>query len=351
LAEKGVLTDAPESAVYRLQEIFTDLQLQIEMFEVERAYQEKLELLNSLKLVGSDDIKSVKEHLDALSEQVNHYTTQVQRYNNESARYTAELKRLQQFNATCERIRRIIRDKTALARTKRESIRRITYNQLVRDIQSELAVCEQRIGVAAQQKTIVSSLEKQVATYAANESVLAIVVKELSPTEGIIAEGMIGFMNGFIEQMNSIIRAVWSYKLEIQSCRMIDGETVDLDYKFPMRVQNAASGLVSDVSKGSSGMLEIINLAFKIAAMRCLGLENAPLILDELGAAMDVQHKYETVQIIKALVEQRTFPQVFFISHDFAQYGGLANCQIALLNGINVVAPTGAQVNKHVTMA
>ena len=67
--------------------------------------------------------------------------------------------------------------------------------------------------------------------------------------------------------MNAFIGKVWTYPLVIQSCSVVEGENIDLDYKFPMLI-NEGESPISDISKGSRGMKEIINLAFRLTAMQ-----------------------------------------------------------------------------------
>jgi ABC-type hemin transport system ATPase subunit len=85
--------------------------------------------------------------------------------------------------------------------------------------------------------------------------------------------------------------------------------------------------------------------------MQYLGLADHPLFLDEFGRTFDPAHKHASIGIIKTLIDQNVFPQVFMISHDYYQYGGLANSQIIVLNDLNVAPPAGAIVNQHVTMS
>lgn len=346
LEDAGVKAD-PRVAVAWLQRISNELQTRSEVEYIDKIYVEKNALLKSMRLVGSDDLQTLTTRMNELSEQVSKSTADLKFHTEQQDIAKTELARLKQFNASRRQLSELLRRKMDLVKEAREQTRRQIVNDLIRSLQSELAKREQQIGSAAQQKAIVDNLAKQVDALTTREQALSTVVRELSPTEGLIAEGLMGFMNGFVEQMNAIIRSVWSYPLVIQTCEFSDSATIDLDYKFPMKVPGN-NDPVSDVSKGSAGMIEIIDLAYKITAMRCLNMTNAPLILDELGAAMDPQHKAETVHIIRALVDQRIFPQVFFISHDFAQYGALEGCEITLLNNLNVTAPPGSSVNKHV---
>ncbi|HEV7237293.1 MAG TPA: hypothetical protein VGN15_13990, partial [Ktedonobacteraceae bacterium] len=260
-----------------------------------------------------------------------------------------EQAQLKQYLEMRQRIQSVVQKKRHLNKAGLETIRREAVNQLIRDLQSRLAQIEQRIGTAGQQAHIVQQHQQAIAKSEQQEKAWIALIKELSPTEGLIAEGQLGFIRNFVDQMNSLIASIWTYPLEIQSCELIEGETIDLDYRFPFTVGNEDEP-IADVALGSSGMLEIFDLAFQMTALQHLRMQDGPLYLDELGKTMDAAHKAEVANVVKTITEQGTFSQVFMISHDFFQYGALSNAEICLLNSLNVMAPKGEVVNQHVEM-
>jgi len=124
-------------------------------------------------------------------------------------------------------------------------------------------------------------------------------------------------------------------------------ESLDLDYKFPVK-KYTDDDITPDVSKCSRGMKEIINLAFKITGMKYLDLLDTPLYLDEFGSAMDNGHRNEVISLIKAFNEQKTFSQMFIVSHDVTQYSSLPNAQVCVICDINIITPDS--YNEHVKM-
>lgn len=342
------IKEDPKSCFKWLNKISDDLEHKTNIEALKQLFNDRATLLRSMQSVGSESLQTLLLRLYELDTQVNHITSQIKQQDNELNIYQKELNTLKQYESLRAEISSLIKNKMNLAKEARENLRRHSVNQLIKNLQSHLATVEQKIGSAAHQKAVIDNITKQINSLVKQEECYDLLIKELSPTEGLIAEGLFSFIDGFISQVNAIIKTVWSYKLEIDACAVSDGESIDLDYKFPMRI-NGSSEDIPDISKGSEGMIQIVDLAYKVTAMRRLGLSDMPLVLDELGSAMDVQHKAETVNVIRALVEQKVFPQVFFISHDFVQYGALSNCEILLLNDINVVAPKADNVNKHVT--
>jgi ABC-type hemin transport system ATPase subunit len=112
---------------------------------------------------------------------------------------------------------------------------------------------------------------------------------------------------------------------------------------------NEGESPISDVSKGSRGMKEIINLAFRLTAMQYLNLQDSALYLDEAGAAFDLEHRKTFLYALKGMIEQKTFSQIFLVSHDFMQYGAMTQSEYCVLNNTNVMVPE--KYNQHVKMS
>lgn len=350
LNEKKVITDNPQSGIIELSLIEKDLLDQITQEDMLIKFNEKAQLLVSLKDVGGADLNTLiatnEEINDLLSEETSSLKTSTQLH-----KTAVETKaRIYQISLASKKITELIQKKRQVNKDEIETIRRIELNNAIRQIQSALATREHVLNNLALQKGIVENVTQQIFDLEKEEEALSILVKQLSPTEGLIAEGLLGFIRNFIAQMNSFIKKIWAYPLVIQSCDVLEDTSVDLDYKFPMMVQSS-DNIVSDVSKGSEGMKEIVNLAHRLIAMRYLGLQDSPLMLDEWGATLDTAHRGQATNMIKSLIEQQTFSQLFMISHYEASYGALSNAQVCVLNGMNITVPKlKTPVNSHVVM-
>jgi len=114
---------------------------------------------------------------------------------------------------------------------------------------------------------------------------------------------------------------------------VVDDDT-DLNYKFKILTDNT---IVDDISKGSSGMREIIDLAYKIVFMKYLGLEDTPLVLDEFSKSFDDVHRTKAYDVIDKIISNSSnFSQVFIISHFNSVYGRFTNVDIVVMNPDNV---------------
>jgi hypothetical protein len=166
-----------------------------------------------------------------------------------------------------------------------------------------------------------------------NLEALAVLVDELSPTEGLIAEQINAFMTSFVGSINQIISKIWTYDLQVLPCSLADGE---LDYLFPLSV-NLHDLTVPDVSKGSSSQVDIVNFAFKIVVMLFLDMRDYPLYLDELAPSLDEQHRLNIIMFVKEFLEMRNASQLFMISHYAAMHGAFSQTDICVMDSTNVI--------------
>ena len=152
----------------------------------------------------------------------------------------------------------------------------------------------------------------------------------LSPTKGIIGESITNTINMVLERMNFIINKIWSYEINILPCDINDS---DLTFRFPVSINDAK--IIPDINKGSSSIKEIIDVAFKITAMEFLDMLDYPLILDEFGKAFDEKHRIKSYDYIINL-SNKSFSQIFMISHFESMYGRFNNTDIVILNKDNL---------------
>lgn len=153
-----------------------------------------------------------------------------------------------------------------------------------------------------------------------------ILIDMLSPNKGIIGRSVTKSINEIIEKMNDVINQVWSYEIKIEPCDINDS---DLTFRFPVKINGVKS--IKDVSKGSSGIKDIIDLAFKIVAMEYLDLLEYPLILDEFGNTMDPEHRVKAYDYIESL-SKTYFSQIYIVSHFETMYNRFIDVDVNILN-------------------
>jgi DNA repair exonuclease SbcCD ATPase subunit len=136
--------------------------------------------------------------------------------------------------------------------------------------------------------------------------------------------------------------------MEVQDCSVSTDAGAELDYRFPVLIKTP-DNVTPDVGDCSTGQREIIDLAFKIAAMVQLGLVEYPLSLDEPTSAMDVEHCTMFGSLMKYLLENYPFSQIWLISHDYVHYGSFGSIEACVLCPDNIVVP--GKYNEHVEIS
>jgi len=226
-----------------------------------------------------------------------------------------------------------------------ELLRRDALNTCIHEVQLELSKREKQLSEVHVQRALVGSIKKELDDLEEKQEVLKVMTRRLSPLDGLIAKGLINFINSFVSQMNSFVRKVWTWPLEIVPITLETESDVELDFKFVVNIKDTYP--IPDISKTSVGMREIIDLAFRLVAMKCLDLLDFPLVLDEFARTMDAAHRKSAFNVITSLIANSSFPQVYIVSHYYDTYGGLKNADVCVLCPQNIEIPTNTMFNKN----
>lgn len=349
ITERNYVAQSPRMVLTAVDAYRHDLEYSLQAQQVAEEQRELEKLIASSEAIGDANLAESKEKLDEITVQIESLTSELQQLQRSHTEYKTYQRQLGEALALGEQIRTLKVNLTKANQEMVEMLRRETLNHCIRQLQSSLARKEESLSAIALQRGIVTDLEHQIDDLVVQEEAAKHLVKQLSPTDGLIAEGLLGFIRNFTGQMNSIIKKIWTYPLFIKDCGVSHEGGAELDYKFPLWVQHKGNE-VTDISKGSSGMQEIINLAFKLVAMRYLGLAESPLILDEFGRTFDPAHRTAATEVIKSLMLQHPFTQLYLVSHYEASYGALTNAEICVICATNIAIPSTTQYNNHVTI-
>lgn len=214
-------------------------------------------------------------------------------------------------------------------------------------LQTQLARKEDALSAILNQQALVDDISYQIEETQLQERVAKAAHQALSPTNGAIAEGLRKFNNIFVNRMNKVIGSIWSYPLEIKPCEMDDG-SVEMDYKFPF-VKKHEHRVHKDVDEGSKSMIAIFNFAFRMCALRQLGLGHLPLFLDEFEASFDAAHRESAIYFVKKLLDENRYGQIYMVSHYESNHGALSSlAQTCLLDDKNVMLGTIPNINENV---
>jgi len=216
----------------------------------------------------------------------------------------------------------------------------LAQNTVYHYVNAEVSKLQSRLGeiqtVLDKKKHLEEQLgdyQKDITQLESEKRALGILVSNLSPKEGLIADQMSGFVNHFIDGVNKVIEEVWEYPLQVGYCGL---EDKGLDYRFPLQV---ADETIPEINLSSQGQRDIINFAFTVVLVDHLGLSDYPLYLDELGASFDDVHRSNLLNYIKRLVETNYCSQMFMVNHYSSVYGGINNMDTVVLSSDNIVVP------------
>jgi len=307
---------------------------------IERRIEEIVSILSEVKKHRLDD-QSVEGRLRFLNDQYADLETLIDQESRTYDRLTEYEGRVLGFLDTLSEVsvlkNDVYRCVTELASKERNG----RLNELIKEHNLKLSFAHKTLHEDQTIRRMVEDLEQSLVKSEADLKAYQLLVKSLSPTEGVIADQISGFIGQFCEEINQIISEIWTYELSVQPCHVEDG---DLDYKFPLDVMNGAI-LTPDVKNGSAGQQEIVNLAFKMVAQLSLGLEDIPLYLDEPGQNLDPTHVSRLMNYIKQVADGQLFPQLFMISHDLSGYGAMTHAQTLVLDQENISSL--GDVNTH----
>lgn len=168
-----------------------------------------------------------------------------------------------------------------------------------------------------------------------------ILEKSTSPNNGIPHQYMLNLINTLVANINYFISLVFNYKFELIPLSQEDS----IDYKFSASL-NDGEVIVPDISTCSSAQKEMINLAFRLAVMIHLNLQDYPIYLDEYGDTFDEYHIQQLLIFLKDLVDDNTIGQIFLVNHHAIIHDSLKNGEVLVLDDANTTVP--AVYNEHV---
>lgn len=347
LLHHNTVINSPRVALMQLDQLKKDLLLELEAHKHDGEILEIKELIKQAEQLGDANLNDVMEKLVEVTTSVEELTGKLNGLNKHLTALIAYRRQMSEVQATGQKIADMIDQAETATAEMIEMMRREAIQNCINALQLSLARKSEALQEMKLQKGIIADLEETIRQYALRDETLKLMVREMSPTDGLIAEGLLGFIRVFVRQMNALIKKIWAYPLEVQPCGVATDRGAELDYRFPLMVQSRAN-MVDDVKNGSSGMQEVVDLAFKVTAMKHLHLSDAPITLDEFGASLDLEHRTAASACIKNLMDTQSFSQLYMISHYESGYGSFTNAQTCVLDARNITVPD--VYNQHVTM-
>lgn len=223
------------------------------------------------------------------------------------------------------------------------SNKKYAIEQMITKVNTDLAHVNVQLNEAKNKQSVINDVTNQRDITMKRSDGYKLLVSEINPTTGLIADYFKQFIEQFVEQMNIIINKVWEHSMELLPC---DVNSDGLTYKFPLRINDKPYG-PADGSKGSNSQISIVNFAFKIVVMVYLGLDDYPLYLDELAPDLDEKHRVNIIAFVRDFIESKRCSQCIMVSHYATGYGAFTNAEIMVLDDENLL-DIPAVYNNHV---
>jgi DNA repair exonuclease SbcCD ATPase subunit len=343
IKQEAWLRSQPLLIASKLQLVEQDL---LALCEIQHLEQEIIRLTALQQLTQNQEAG----FLQRLQTEYNQLQADYQHYSNSLQNAQQRLKRYQQYKTSAQRLLSIEETLTRLLSQRNQQLEawnqlliRDHLNEAIQTLRLELSNAERTLSQVHIQRALAANLQQQVETLTHESQALKQLTQELSPTSGLIAQSLMGFISHYVEQMNHFIARGWLYPMRLLATLPEDEDSLELDYKFQVQINESIS--IPDIAKTSSGMQEIIDLAFKVVAMQYLGLSDYPLVLDEFSTRMDPAHRRSAYQVIQELIDDSQFSQIFIVSHHYETYGSMKHSDITILCSANVELAPGASFN------
>lgn len=298
------------------------------------------EQLDRLRNTDLGQLENICSRSESLKTEIELLTKDFEVSTKELARIEALDKQLGQLNQLSVRIEKgaqVVSDEFA---KEIDAIRNQWLEFVLREHQNQLASIVSRLNQRSVAKALIADLENQVEECRLKEKAYNKLIATLSPSDGLIAEQLTGFIASFVGNMNTVLEKVWSYHLKIRPCGIEDG---DLNYYFPLEVVDEVT---NDVNDGSLAQREIVDFAFVLTLALRIDPETIPLIMDELGAHFDETHRQVVMQFVRDYVDAGKAKLAFLISHYAANHAAFTSAEILVFDASNILVPRTH--NQHV---
>lgn len=337
LRASQALQNAPKSLIGTLERFGRQMLLASEY----KSIQARLELLNGVlekrklleqasSLTLSTKAKQLESEIETLTERLTVLKVTVDRQKQ-------TLQQATQLGNWINQLLRVMIEAQRLTLLKARVERNAALDQAINELNQQSGLIASRLQKSLSTIEISNHLQKNAIELETSQRAYEILLAELSPTDGLIADSLSGFVKEFVKQLNRVIAYVWRSPMLVLPCAVEEG---GLSYKFPVKMLDSAP--TADVAETSRGESEMIDFAFVLVAAHYLGVSHYPIFMDEVGGHFSEEHRQTLFDYIKLLVETRTVNQVFIVSHFAATHGSLKHAEV------NVIDRTGVMITPAV---
>lgn len=349
IVEEDSLRRSPQHTLTLIDLVRSDLRVEMQVHAIREKIATDMQRLKMVEYAQSETIKGKKVRLEALERELGALSLQKVNAQSRLQDILIVQRQIKHMYEIGERMRGAKEELNQSSLKIVDAVKNEIIDEALSETHREIAVLSTRIHSIDQHEALVLDLKQSIRDHEQSELAYRALATALSPTDGLIAEGMLGFIRNYVARMNALIAKIWTYPMVVHDCST-EEDSAELNYKFPVTTPNLPDP-IPDVANGSSGQQEMIDLAFRIIAAQCLGLDRGPLSLDEFGKTFDESHREAATQVVRQLVEELSFSQLFMISHYESCYGAFYNAQITVVDKRNITLPANREWNQYTTIA
>lgn len=345
IVEEDSLRRSPQHTMTLIDLVRADLRIEMQAYVISEKIATDMHRLKMAEYAQSEAVKSKKVRLEELEKEIGMLSARKARIQSQLQDLLVIQRQIKHMYDIGDRMRSAKEELNQASLGIIDAVKNEIIDEALSDTHREIATLSTRIHSIDQHESLIKDLKRSISDHEKAEKAYKALADALSPVDGLIAEGMLGFIRNYVDRMNALIAKVWTYPMRVHDCST-EEESAELNYKFPLTTPNLSKP-VPDVANGSSGQQEMIDLAFRVVAAQCLGLDRGPLSLDEFGKTFDESHREAATQVVRQLVEQLSFSQLFMISHYESCYGAFYNAQITVVDKRNITLPANRSINQH----
>lgn len=333
----------PKKAQNVLESILRDVPTLFKIESLEKELKHTQELLELSRIKSDNDIEAQERLIDQTDKDLSRTQERIRNYNYELKNIKLILEHFEIIVGLTSELETLLSNKEQNIEYYKDGLKIDHFNRLITIFRQEVSYLEQNISKIDLQHNLLNQFKLQIKDHEEQIYLLKQAEEAMSPSTGLIAKGLTGFINWFISRMNYFVKQVWIYPLEILPISLTT--ELDLDYKFPVEIDQRFKA--PDIKPGecNGSTCEIFDLAFRIVAMECLGLSDIPLQLDEFGSSFDHKHRNTAFQVVTGLTTSTNIPQIWMVSHHEQSYSSLRNVDTIVLDSENIVLPTDSIIN------
>ncbi len=345
IVEEDSLRRSPQHTLTLIDLVRSDLRIEMQAYAIREKIATDMQRLKLAEYAQSEVVKGKKAHLERLEQEIGLFSSQKVHAQSRLQDLMIIQRQIKHMYEIGDRMRTAKEELNQASLGIIDAVKNEIIDEALAETHREIATLSTRIHSIDQHEALIADLKRSISEHEKAEQAYKALANALSPTDGLIAEGMLGFIRNYMDRMNALIAKIWTYPMLVHDCST-EEESAELNYKFPLTTPNLPEP-VPDVSNGSSGQQEMVDLAFRVVAAQCLKLDRGPLYLDEFGKTFDESHREAATQVVRQLVEQLSFSQLFMISHYESCYGAFYNAQITVVDKRNITLPTNREINQH----